>query len=230
MAAKTKPAPRNDRICVWTMPEGSVPAVRVAVDRGKILAGDLLAIVAETLEIHNSSREFFALFRDIEYPTKKYGHDEMLYLPCRDIISIQRWSFDLTREKKVLTTDAGAHRLLWLQCMEDVRCGRLKPKAEHAPLLEEYSNPAFPCEKQYVDVCRSLDGYGNVYFPGCTVQSDLSVKELKVKEGTKVNLVAGRRGIVYRTGGETPSTHSHNTATHTSSPVPGGRGSKRRAH
>ena len=200
MGTRTKSVPRKNKICVWTYPEGSQPAVRVQVDKGKILAEDLLAIVGKTLEIHESSLQFFALFRGIEHPTKKYGNNEMLYLPCGDVISIQRWSFDLEREKKLLKTDAGALRLLCIQCMEDVKTGRIKTKAEHLPLLEEYSNPTFPCEKQYVEVCQTLHGYGHVYFSSCVVQSDLSVKELKLKQGTKVMLVTSRRGIVFKTG------------------------------
>ena len=82
----------------------------------------------------------------------------MIYLPCRYIISIQKWSFDIPREQKFLKTDAGAMRLICLQCIEDIRSGKLKPKPEHIPLMKEYRNPAFPCDKQYVDCARKCLG------------------------------------------------------------------------
>lgn len=199
-AAKSKPVPRKDKICVWTLPEGTQPAIRVQVDGGRIRAEDLLEIVGKTLEIRASSLQFFGLFRGLETPTKKYGNDEIIYLPCRYVISIQKWSFDVPREQKCLKTDAGAMRLLSIQCAEDIRSGRLKPKPEHIPLIQEYRNPAFPCDKQYVELCQKMMGYGQVHLYDCTVQNELKVKEARLSEGMKVDLVAYRRGLMFKAG------------------------------
>lgn len=195
---KSKPVPRKDKICVWTFPEGTQPAVRVQVDGGRIRAEDLLEIVGKTLEIRVSSLPFFGLFRGIENPTKKYGNNEIIYLPCRYVISIQKWSFDVPREQKFLKTDAGAMRLICIQCIEDIRSGKLKPKPEQIPLMEEYRNPAFPCDKQYVELCQKMFGYGYVFLSECTVQSDLKVKDVQLREGMKVELVANRRGLMFK--------------------------------
>ena len=111
-----KSVPHKDKICVWTFPEGSQPVVRVGVEDGKILCNDLLKIAARALDIFECNSHFFGLFRGIEKPTKKYGLDEYIYLPCKDIISIQRWSFDINRERIQLCTDAGAMHLLCIQC------------------------------------------------------------------------------------------------------------------
>ena len=196
--AKSKPVPRKDKISVWTLPEGSQPAVRVQVDGGRILAEDLLQIVGRTLEIRASSLQLFGLFRGIENPTKKYGNNEMIYLPCRYVISIQKWSFDIAREQKLLKTDAGAMRLICIQCIEDIRSARLKPKPEHIPLMEEYRNPAFPCDKQYVELCQKMFGYGYVVLNNCTVRNDLKVKDVRLREGMKVDLIANRRGLMIK--------------------------------
>lgn len=196
--AKSKPVPRKDKISVWTLPEESQPAVRVQVDGGRILAEDLLQIVGRTLEIRASSLQLFGLFRGIENPTKKYGNNEMIYLPCRYVISIQKWSFDIAKEQKLLKTDAGAMRLICIQCIEDIRSGRLKPKPEHIPLMEEYRNPAFPCDKQYVELCHKMFGYGYVVLNNCTVQNDLKVKDVRLREGMKVDLILNRRGLMIK--------------------------------
>lgn len=197
-AEKSKPVPRKDKICVWTFPEGTQPAVRVQVEGGKIKAEDLLEIAGKTLEINANSLPFFGLFRGIENPTKKYGNNEMIYLPCRYVISIQRWSFDVPREQKYLKTDAGAMRLLCVQCVEDIRAGRLKPKPEHIPLMKEYRNPAFPCDKQYVELCQTMYGYGYVFLNDCTVQNDVKVKDVRLTTGMKVDLIANRRGLMIK--------------------------------
>lgn len=197
-ATKSKPVPRKDKICVWTFPEGTQPAVRVQVEGGKIKAEDLLEIAGKTLEINANSLPFFGLFRGIENPTKKYGNNEMIYLPCRYVISIQRWSFDVPREQKYLKTDAGAMRLLCVQCVEDIRAGRLKPKPEHIPLMKEYRNPAFPCDKQYVELCQTMYGYGYVFLNDCTVQNDVKVKDVRLTTGMKVDLIANRRGLMIK--------------------------------
>lgn len=195
---KSKPIPRKDKICVWTFPEGTQPAVRVEVDGGKIKAEDLLEITGKTLGINANSLQFFGLFRGIENPTKKYGNNEFIYLPCRYVISIQKWSFDVPREQKHLKTDAGAMHLICLQCIEDIRCGRLKPKPDHIPLLKEYRNPAFPCDKQYVELCQKMFGYGYVFLHDCTIQNDVKMKEVSLTQGMQVNLIANRRGLMIK--------------------------------
>ncbi|CAH3045428.1 unnamed protein product [Pocillopora meandrina] len=195
---KSKPIPRKDKICVWTFPEGTQPAVRVEVDGGKIKAEDLLEIAGKTLGINANSLQFFGLFRGIENPTKKYGNNEFIYLPCRYVISIQKWSFDVPREQKHLKTDAGAMHLICLQCIEDIRCSRLKPKPDHIPLLKEYRNPAFPCDKQYVELCQKMFGYGYVFLLDCTIQNDVKMKEVSLTQGMQVNLIANRRGLMIK--------------------------------
>ena len=200
MATKSKPIPRRDKICVWTFPEGSQPAVRVHVEGGRIRADDLLKVVGDTLEINEKNLQFFGLFRGIETPTRKYGSNEIIYLPCRDVISIQRWSFDIKKEQRYLKTDAGAMRLLSIQCVEEVKSGKLKPKRQHLPLMEEYKNPAFPCHKQYVELCQTMPTYGFVFLGDCTIHNNLSEKDVRLTEGQTVDLIASRRGLMLKTG------------------------------
>lgn len=196
----TKSVPAKRHICVWTYPEGSTPAVRVLVEEGKIRGEHLLRIAAKTLNIFECNLQFFGLFKGIERPTKKYGNNEMIYLPCKDIISIQRWSFDVPREKKLLKTDAGALHVLAVQCKSDLKAGRIKPKPEDIPILQEYANPKFPSDKQFVEKCQTLLGYASIHFTDCTVQSDISVKDLSLEEGTDLDVVANPRGITFKTG------------------------------
>ena len=200
MATRTKPVPVKDKLCVWTFPEGSEPAVRVFVEGGRILCEDLLRIVTRALGVFECNMHFFGLFRGIERPTKKYGLNEYIYLPCRDIISYQRWSFDIPREKNQLCTDIGAMHLLCVQSKADIRAGRIKVKPEAIPLLEEYSDPHFTCDKQFVELCQTMYGYATVRISNCKIQSELKLKELKLEEGSDLTLVLAKRGCVFKSG------------------------------
>lgn len=200
MAVRTKSVPHKGKICVWTFPEGSQPAVRVEVDNGKILCADLLKIVVRALEIYECNMHCFALLRGIEKPTRKYGLDEYIYLPCNDIISIQRWSFDIKREKTRLGTDAGALHLLYLQSKADIQAGRIKVRPEAVALLEEYSEPEFLCEKQFVELCQSMYGYATVRITNCKILNDLKMKEMKLEEGCNATLILSKRGCVFKSG------------------------------
>ena len=133
---------------------------------------------------------FLDFSRGIKNPTKKYGNNEIIYLPrTRSVISFQKWSFDIPREQKYLKTDVGALRLISIHCVEDIRSGRIKPRPEHLALIEEYRSPDFPCDKQYVELCQKMFGYGYVYLDDCTVKIDLMVKDVRLNEGMKVDLI-----------------------------------------
>ncbi len=76
---KSEPVPDRRKICVWTLPEGSPPAVRVEVTTGKIVTSRLIRIVFDTLRIQESSRTFFGLFRGLDPPQKRYSMSNWLY-------------------------------------------------------------------------------------------------------------------------------------------------------
>lgn len=43
-------------------------------------------------------------------------------------------------------------------------------------------------------------GYGYVYLYDCTVKNDLKVKDVRLNEGMKVDLIANRRGLMLKSG------------------------------
>ena len=188
------------KIEVWTFPEGSAPAVRVEVPSGKILASKLLWIVFDTLGIKESSRAFFGLFKGLEPAVKKFGDDEVIYVPCKSVISLQKWSFDPVLEAKATSTDVESIRLLALQIAADIRSERLVPDQEERQQLEEYLDPGFPCYKQYVELARRLSSYGSVVVKDIKLASHLKLKDQIVKKGNRVDIVCCMRKMIILTG------------------------------
>lgn len=43
-------------------------------------------------------------------------------------------------------------------------------------------------------------GYGYVYFYDCIVKNDLKVKDVRLNEGMKVDLIVNRRGLMFKLG------------------------------
>eukprot|EP00794_Sanderia_malayensis_P007179 gene7179-7985_t len=193
---KSEPVPDRRKICVWTLPEGSPPAVRVEVTTGKITTKALIGVVFKTLDICESSRKFFGLFRGLDPPQKVYGDDEIIYLPCKSVISLQKWSFDPVEEAKAIKTDIASIRLLALQINADVRSRRLLPTLEQQQELAEYLDPEFPCYKQYVENARQIDGYGSIAIKDVKLVSNLKLKEEVVKKGHLVDIVCSERKLV----------------------------------
>lgn len=182
-------------ICLWTLPRDSKPIVRVEVKCGEILCGSLFEIGCDTIGLNITSRSFFALFRGITYPTKKYESDEIIRLPCKAAISIQKWCFDLTKEIKSIKTDAEAYRLLAFQFMFAVENGKIKLSAEDRERLEIHLDQDFPCYKQYVDIARTIEGYDSFTIQNVTVLKKVKLLKNVLQKGSKVNVVCNLKRL-----------------------------------
>ena len=185
---KSTPHPDRRKICVWTLPEGSPPAVRVAVDKGSIIAEVLLEIACDALEIQKQSRSFFGLFKGIDPPLKKYGTSEVIYLPCRSVISILKWSFDPVLEARYITTDVGALRLIAMQIKADIIAERFNPNLDDLHQLQEFMRSEFPCQKQCVEYARTLPDYDAVVIKDVKLASHVKLRTQLLRKGSTVDV------------------------------------------
>lgn len=192
--------PNKRKIAVWTLPQGSSPAIRVEVSGGRIIASRLLEIAFDTLGIQERSRPFFALFKDLDPPTKKFGEDEIIYVPYKSVISLQKWSFDPIDEAKAIKTDVASIRLLALQINADINSGRLPLTAEEKVRMDELMDPEFPCYKQYVEFARSVESYGSVVIKDVKLVSNIRLKTQTIKKGHKIDIVCNNRKMIIITG------------------------------
>lgn len=185
--------PTTKAVCVWTLPSGSKPVVRVEVEDAKIITSRLFDIVCDTLQIFGRSRRFFGLFRGVSFPTKKYGNDETIYLPCKVPVSIQKWSFDVKSEIRVIRTDPEAYRLLGLQVVADIELERFDATNEEIEELNEIRDSGFFSFKQFVDSARKLDGYSNMTIQDVEVVRKIKLVTNVLSKGTKINVICGPR-------------------------------------
>lgn len=202
MTSRKSQLRRTYSVSVWTFPTGSDSAVQVHHNHHKILARDLLNIVTEALGIRESNVRLFALFEGLANPVKKLGENEEIHLPYQDVLSIQKWCFDVEEEKKAVKSDMGTLKLLRLQAMSAINDGRLKPNNEEMERLIEYSRSSFPVDKQYMNIIHSMVNYGAVFLDNCTVITDLSLPRVVFVKGAKISVKLDKQGLLVNSGRE----------------------------
>ena len=188
------------KICVWTLPQGSSPAVRVEVAHGRIAASRLMQIVFDTLGVQERSRPFFGLFKGLDPPVKKFGEEEVIYTPCQSIISLLKWSFDPLEEARAIKTDVASIRLLALQVRADITAERFLPTAEEKEQLERLLEPKFPCYKQYVDFARSIASYGAVVVKDVRLMKNVRLRTQILRKGNKLDIACNSTKMIIITG------------------------------
>ena len=198
--AETKLPTGKKVVCVWTLPVGTKPVVRVEIDGNHIKAQNLFEIGCNALGLCVKSRPFFALFRGTLNPTKKYGTEENIYIPCKAALTIQRWSFDVVAESAAIKTDPIAFRLIAMQIISDMENGKLKASREEMQRLKDYYDPKFVCHKQFVDEARKLSLYNSMAILDVEVMNNAKLITSTLEQGTKVGLVFNSRKMVIVSG------------------------------
>ena len=192
--------PSKIKVSIYTLPQGSPPAVRVEVTTGKIISSRLLKVFFDTVGLQERSRPFFGLFKGLDPPIRKIGDDETIYVPCRYVISVRKWSFDPVREAKAIRTDVPSLRLLALEINADIVAGRLQPTSEEKEKLEEMLDPGFPSYKQFVEYARGIKGYGDVVTKDVALIKSINLKTQVIKKGSKIDIACSDKKMVIITG------------------------------
>ena len=197
MAENSIPKPSRRFVSLWILPPGSKPMVRVEVGTCLIKADKLFHIGCDTLGLCPKSRSFFGLFKCLLFPSKKYGTEEIIYLPCKHTLSIQKWSFDIVAETRVIKTDQAAFRLLALQVTTDVDLKRMKPTEEEQNMLQELCDPQFFSHKQYVEAARHVKGYNTVTILDAVIVQKVKLISNVLQKGSKVDIICGTKKITF---------------------------------
>lgn len=185
-------------VSVYTLPESSNPLVRVEVLKRCISAGWLFNTCCDTIGLYKNSRQFFALFRGLARPLKKYESQEHILVPVKTYpLSILRWSFDITLECKMIQTDPVALKLLALQYKSDVDNGIKTLVSQDLERLGECEDPQFMCYKQYVDIARTIEGYDSVTIRNVEVVEKVKFVSQVIAKGAKVDVVCNAKGMTF---------------------------------
>ncbi|XP_013411502.1 uncharacterized protein LOC106174472 isoform X2 [Lingula anatina] len=73
--------------------------------------------------------------------------------------------------------------------------GNLIASAEDIQKLEEYSDPGFPVENQYVSLCQSLPHYNAVQFRGCCLDEVFTFNSVVMENGMQVCVWITKLGL-----------------------------------
>lgn len=190
----------NRSVSVYTLPHTSIPLFRVEVSQNTISAGWLFDICCEHIGLYKQSRPFFALFRGMKCPIKKYEPDERIRIPVRAYpLALLRWSFDLALECKVIRTDPVALKLLTQQYKSDIENEMKTVSLEDRARLNKFDEPEFMCYKQYIQVARTIQDYDSVTIKDVEVVKKVKFVNQVIAKGEKVDVSCKTRGLTLLT-------------------------------
>ncbi|XP_064616970.1 sorting nexin-31-like [Liolophura sinensis] len=151
------------------------PSVKILskVNNNQLLTTDLHRKVCDTLGLSKSSHGAFALFLGGLTPVRKLRPYDCITLPVTDL-TFQKWCFDPKKEKELLKTDANAAHWLFVQALNQVETGKIRPTKPQLQELEECLNPAFCTEKQYVEICHTVEKYFEFCLDNCRLLTEVT--------------------------------------------------------
>ncbi|KAJ8304947.1 hypothetical protein KUTeg_018530 [Tegillarca granosa] len=133
------------------------------------------AIVSK-LQMSDNAAQCYYLFETVEYNfERKLQPTEVphnIYIQnystaTATCIALRKWLFTLSRETMLNSDELAVNFLFW-QAVDDVNRGQIKTEDK---LYELKSLQEAGKKKEYLKICRHLDGYGEVTFPHCPCDS-----------------------------------------------------------
>lgn len=181
-------------VCVWSFAPEPLRRLNVQHYQDTILVKNLRTAVAQALCINKSSIQFFAIFEGpLLCPLRKLDENSMLHLPCHESLSIQKWSFDVEKEKNSLNSDMVALKMLRCQVLCEIQEGKLKLSQEEIKKLEDCNS--FMVERQVMNIIHSFKDYGVVTIENCEVITELTLSQVDLAKRECITLQLDLRGL-----------------------------------
>lgn len=153
---------------------------------------ELLQTLGKQLGLKPTSIQCFALYRgSIDAPEYKI-------VPSDDILKynhlcLLRHGLDLRKEHKLLSTDDVAVNLLFSEALANYKRNdklTLKPTEEQKYQLEEYLDPHFISERQFLETVHQVQGYTSMRFEGVVGgKSNIENNACVIPVGTAVGCI-----------------------------------------
>ena len=110
---------------------------------------------------------------------------------------------DLACETRLCHHDDVANNLLFLEAQQQIKRGVggggggvIGATPEQARQLEEFADPSFPAERQFLDLARSLPGYGTLVARDVVMETDLVSNDINLHRGNIVTCRLERQRLV----------------------------------
>ena len=150
-------------------------------------AGEVLQLLFKQLSLKSSSLRCFSLYAgELGSPSLKLeSSDSVLEY---EQLCLQRYGIDCTKEHKLLTTDDVAVHLLYSEALANYKksVSTFEPTPDQKELLEEYLDPNFLSERQFLDTALNVKGYTAVMFEGTIVQTVIQNHSCSIPINSKV--------------------------------------------
>ncbi|CAH1787605.1 unnamed protein product [Owenia fusiformis] len=182
-------------VVVATLDEKKAPiSIVVKQKDGKCSAEEVFKKACKALGLKEKSTKYFTLLQGSAYPIKKFNHTDEIDCKIKDL-TIQKWCFDQAAEKSLLTKDEIALHLVFIQAQNAIKKGFLKCTSEQTHKLEEFLDPSFHLENQYVALCQNLSLYNHAVISPCSLCVTLQTQNIKIDKDIKFTLLVGLKGL-----------------------------------
>lgn len=151
-------------------------------------ASRVKAEIFKKLGLQLTSVNLFGLFLGpLEQPTQLLVETDVIQPGAK--LSLRRWNFDVEKEMKLARKDDIAIHLLYCEAVHYLEKGKIHPTESQFQELEYFSDPAFPTERQYLELISTIPGYTAFIAEGCQVLEDIVMNDVHIPSGTVVQSV-----------------------------------------
>ncbi len=179
---------------------GSVKPLELRLPVAKSTCETALKEVGKILQLRKESLDVFALFcGEMDKPIKVLQPSDIV--PVGTELSLQRWYMQTDEYKAIRHDDAAIHHLC-CEARAKIQRGDMHPSDEQLQQLEDFSDPFFPTERQYLEVAMKVSGYSMLVARGCTVVEALEDNAVTLCPGTLVTVSMDLCGLSVKCEGE----------------------------
>lgn len=133
------------------------------------------------LSLREESLQLFGIFLG-GLDRRMQVFEDSMQIPIGKKLSFARFNGDKKLEAKLVQRDDAALHLLFSEAKHAVECGVIEPTDEQSVQLEDYLDPMFPVERQYLELAHECEGYGTFVFSNCLVNNSTSRVAIKVTQ------------------------------------------------
>ena len=131
------------------------------------------------LSLKDDSLQLFGIFLGgLDHQVLLFDDDAQI--PIGQKLSLSRVPSDIKLEAKLIAKDDVALHLLFAEAKHAVDTGLIQPSDEQLMQLEDYLDPMFTVERQYLELAQQCEGYGTYVFHNCFINNSTTKVMLKI--------------------------------------------------
>ena len=174
---------------------GQYGTVKISISTSAVTK-DVLVAIGKHLKIKENSLPQFALFTGpLGRPITKLQDGDQVTTDKN--LCLQRWGINTIDELRVLRTDDIALHLLYSEAMYYYThpIPKILPTPEERQLLEEYSDPQFPTERQFLETIMNAKGYSVIQATNCILQTQIATNACTIPINSLVVCTCYKDGL-----------------------------------